>query len=137
MTAIRRRDMSLLPAHRCWVDLYSAVDPTSEWRHVSRVCDTGVFNGNPPSLLCIGSLLICVVGDRSAKCSMIAWCSDDEGVSWKSTVLRSQFYMRDTADFGYPRICTNKQGQIVVVYYWASSELPIQHIEATILQLGE
>lgn len=35
-------------------------------------------------------------------------------------------------DMGYPRICAGPDGKCVVVYYIATKERPVQHIEATV-----
>ena len=35
-------------------------------------------------------------------------------------------------DFGYPRLVQNAKGELVALYYWATKDLPQQHIAATI-----
>ena len=49
-------------------------------------------------------------------------------------VLRDDFEADayNDADMGYPRLAQRADGKLVVCYYWATTELPQQHIAATI-----
>jgi len=41
------------------------------------------------------------------------------------------------SDMGYPRLVTNHESSLVVMYYWATKEIPQGHIAATIAKIGK
>ena len=124
-------------ANRCWIDAYGSTDGTS-WTFLSRVGETGGWNGNPPALACLSDgRLCCVYGNRTER-TMIARLSHDKGLSWDAElVLRADFSsVDDEPDLGYPRLVQRRDGCLVAVYYWATQSHPQQHIEATIWDPG-
>jgi hypothetical protein len=132
VTSIRRRTGG---GKACWVDAYVSNDNGSSWSFLSKVGDTGFWNGNPPALVRMkNGRLCCVYGNRSKK-QMIARLSGDEGATWgREIILRDDFQVDsfDDKDFGYPRLVQRPDGKLVAVYYWATRELVEQHIAATI-----
>jgi hypothetical protein len=78
---------------------------------------------------------LCVVhGDRAA-CRIVARYSADEGASWSPPqVLRDDFQADcyDDPDLGYARVAQRSDDKLVACYYWATSQMPHQHIAATI-----
>lgn len=132
VTAIRRREPG---TERCWIDAYASADAGGTWRWVSKVADTGWWNGNPPALVKLrDGRLCCVFGDRAIR-RMQALFSSNEGASWgRGVTLRDDFLgdAHDEPDFGYPRACQRADGQLIAIYYWATAALPHQHIAATI-----
>ena len=132
VSAIRRRDLT---TGRCWIDAYGSAEDGSKWVHLASVGDTGPWNGNPPALAALtDGRLCCVYGDRQS-CRMMAKFSPDEGRTWDGeSVLRADF-RRDRygdPDLGYPRVVQRADGRLLAVYYWATAEIPAQHIAATI-----
>jgi hypothetical protein len=132
VTAIRRREPG---TEHCWIDAYASADAGRTWRWVSKVADTGEWNGNPAALTKLrDGRLCCAFGDRAAR-RMQALFSLDEGASWgQGVTLRDDFCAdaHDEPDFGYARVCQRADGQLVAIYYWATAALPHQHIAATI-----
>ena len=66
---------------------------------------------------------------------MIARYSGDEGRTWgRELVLRDDFSpdRYGDPDLGYPRVVQRADGQMIACYYWATRDLPQQHIAATI-----
>jgi hypothetical protein len=77
ITALRRRNPRNLEQPN-WVDAYISEDGGASWAFLSRVGDTGVGNGNPPSLAWLeGGRLACAYGHRGVG-RMILRLSDDE-----------------------------------------------------------
>jgi hypothetical protein len=132
--ALRRRDVvnEKVP---CWVDCYTSRDNGRSWSFSSRVAQTGPENGNPPALTVLrDGRVVCAYGDRSRD-KLFARLSTDGGKSWGAeTVLREDFQPDKFGDhdFGYPQLTTNKRDDVVALYYWATKDLPQQHIAATI-----
>jgi hypothetical protein len=132
VAAVRRRET---PKDACWVDAYASTDGGRSWTPLGKVGDTGGRNGNPPALLRLTDGRLCCAYGRRDRRQMVARLSRDQGQTWcKEAVLRDDFPDKGAPDFGYPRVVQRSDGQVVVIYYWASRELPEQHIEATIWQ---
>jgi hypothetical protein len=131
ISAVRRRDMQGGP---CWIDAYASTDSGESWIFMSRIGETGEWNGNPPALVQLrDGRLCCAYGNRSRK-QMIARFSADLAQTWEpETILRNDFDSVDgEPDFGYPRLVQRRDGCLVAVYYWATEVHPQQHIAATI-----
>lgn len=134
--AIRRRNLiEGIHDDICWIDCYESMDNGQNWEFISRVCETGLGNGNPPAMIRLtDGRLCCVYADRS-RIIMLARYSKDEGKTWSNEqVLREDFKAKngDRVDSGYPRLFQRSDGKLVVVYFWCSPEKPESHIEATI-----
>lgn len=118
-----------------WVDLFESNDNGANWKFLSKVADTGHWNGNPPAMVKIkDGRLCCVYGNRSTK-TMNARYSADEGKTWgREFILRSDFKVdsHNDPDFGYPRLVERLDGKLVAMYYWATEQNPHHHIAATI-----
>jgi len=129
VTALRRK----YPGQ--WIDVFVSNDNCKSWKFLSKVADTGGWNGNPPALLRLtDGRLCCVYGNRTKR-QIIAKYSNDEGASWhKEIILRDDFQAdsRDDPDLGYPRLVQRPDGKLVAMYYWATAANPRQHIAATI-----
>jgi hypothetical protein len=131
VSAVRRRDMATAA---CWIDAFATTDDGQRWSLRSRVAETGAENGNPPAMIGLADgRLCCVYGNRSRR-QMLARFSADQGRTWgPEQTLRDDFSALDAdADFGYPRLAQRTDGRLVAVYYWATREIPAQHIAATI-----
>lgn len=130
ISALRRRRTD---AEVCWIDVYASLDEGRHWELLSKVADTGAWNGNPPALTRLpDGRLFCVFGDRTRRV-MAARCSTDGGHTWPDeTILRDDFYAEDDEpDFGYPRLTCLPDGTLLALYYWATRQHPQQHIAAT------
>jgi hypothetical protein len=129
VSAIRRR---AVPEDCCWIDAYRSENGGLTWEPLGKVGDTGAGNGNPPALLRLANgRLCCVYGRRDIR-QMVARYSRDDGLSWgEEIVLRDDFY-GDRSDFGYPRLVQRADGQLMAFYYWATRDLPEQHIAASV-----
>ncbi|MHC4572934.1 MAG: sialidase family protein [Planctomycetota bacterium] len=129
VTALRRK----YPGQ--WVDVFVSTDNGSSWQFLSKVADTGGWNGNPPALLRLSDgRLCCVYGNRSDR-KMLMRYSSDEGTSWGPEVVLRDDYQVDSfndPDLGYPRLVQRADGQLVTMYYWATKQRPHHHIAATI-----
>ena len=114
---------------------YGSKDNGRTWTFLSRVGETGGGNGNPPALVALKDRrLACAYGDRS-RVKLFARLSADGGRTWgEEIVLRDDFQPDKFGDkdFGYPRLVQNNRGELVAMYYWATKDLPQQHITATI-----
>ena len=130
VTAIRRRAH---PKDECWVDAYISNDNGKSWKFLSRVGETGNWNGNPPALARLtDGRLCCVYGNRTER-RMYAGISDDQGATWGERIILRDDFREDTEqDLGYPRLVQRADGALVAMYYWATKERPQQHIAATI-----
>ena len=119
----------------CWVDAYGSKDNGRTWTFLSRVGETGTGNGNPPALVALkDGRLACAYGDRS-RVKLFARLSADGGKIWGEEIVVREDFQPDKfgdKDFGYPRLVQNNRGELVALYYWATKELPQQHIAATI-----
>jgi hypothetical protein len=121
-----------------WVDCYGSGDNGRTWSFLSRVGETGDHNGNPPALAILkDGRLACAYGDRT-RVKLYARLSADGGKTWADEmVVRDDFQddKFDDKDFGYPRLVQNDRGELVAMYYWATSKQFHHHIAATILSL--
>lgn len=115
----------------CWIDAYGSDDRGHSWSYISRVADTGEWNGNPPSLTRLKNGGLCVAyGYRASPFGIRAKLSSDQGRTWgNEIILRSD---GRTWDLGYPRMVQRSDGNLVTIYYYTTSEHPEQHIAATI-----
>jgi hypothetical protein len=113
----RRRDVSITGPNKmkkCWIDVYQSNDNGRTWEFLSQAADTGMSNGNPPSLVRL----------RDGRLAL------DNGKSWGwEIVLRSDAL---TWDLGYTRSVQRPDGKIVTIYYYNTEQVPEQHIAATI-----
>ncbi|MHC4624823.1 MAG: exo-alpha-sialidase, partial [Planctomycetota bacterium] len=134
VTALRRK----YPGQ--WVDVFVSNDNGANWKFLSKVADTGGWNGNPPALARLkDGRLCCVYGNRSER-KMLAKYSSDEGATWgPEIVLRDDYQVDsfDDPDLGYPRLVQRWDGKLVAMYYWATKERPHHHIAATIWDPGK
>lgn len=134
IAALRRRDVAD-PQVPCWVDCYTSRDRGRSWSFSSRVGSTGSENGNPPALTVLkDGRVVCAYGDRSRD-RLFARVSADGGKSWGSEIVLREDFQPDKFgdhDFGYPQLTTNARGEVVALYYWATTQRPHQHIAGTI-----
>jgi hypothetical protein len=131
VSALRRRQMG---TDLCWIDAYGSEDGGASWSLLDRVGETGGHNGNPPALARLrDGRLCCVYGRRDLR-QLVARISTDEGRSWgRERVLRQDYHpVNNDADLGYPRVAQRADGRLVTVYYWATVDVPTQHIATTI-----
>jgi len=132
--AIRRRVIA--DGHKTWIDCYKSEDGGKNWSFLSKVCDAGRHNGNPPAITKLADgRLCCIYGNRTKK-QILGRYSSDNGKTWEEEfVIRDNYYTGETGDMkdlGYPRLVQNKNGELVAIYYWASAEHKQQHIAASI-----
>jgi hypothetical protein len=134
ISAMRRRhdihqEDRVIPT--CWIDVYQSQDAGLSWQFLSKVADTGHWNGNPPTLVRLQNDRLCVAyGFRRTPFGIRARLSDDEGRTWGEEII-----LRDdgrTWDLGYPRMVQRGDGKLVTIYYYTTQENPEQHIAATI-----
>ena len=134
IAALRRRDVANAQVP-CWVDCYTSRDNGRSWSFSSRVGHTGLENGNPPALTVLkDGRVVCAYGDRSRD-KLFARVSADGGKSWGAEIVLREDFQTDKFgdhDYGYPQLTTNERGDVVALYYWATKDLPQQHIAATI-----
>jgi hypothetical protein len=132
VSAVRRREPG---TEHCWIDAYLSEDAGRTWTLSSRVANTGGWNGNPPALAAMrNGRLCCVFGDRRT-CRILAKYSADCGRTWgDELILRDDFQCdkHGDPDLGYPRVVQHEDGRLLACYYWATAEVPHQHIAATI-----
>jgi hypothetical protein len=132
VSAVRRREPG---TERCWIDAYLSADAGRTWSLSGKVADTGGWNGNPAALTSTADRkLCCVYGDRDT-CRMIATYSSNYGRTWgHDLILRNDFRRDqfDDPDLGYARVVRRADGKLLTCYYWATAEMPHQHIAATI-----
>lgn len=135
----RRRD---IPPKKtpCWIDAFISTDGGENWSLLSRIAETGHgdSNGNPPAITRLGNGDLCVVyGNRSSKL-ILCRLSKDNGKTWgEEIIIRDDFHSEENrfADFGYPRVIQRKDGKIVAIYYFATTERPEQHIACSIFSV--
>ncbi|MHB1459887.1 MAG: sialidase family protein [Armatimonadota bacterium] len=134
VAALRRRNPND-GEQSCWVDCYGSIDHGRSWSFLSRVGDTGGQNGNPPALALLDDgQIACAYGNRDLGRPLLR-ISTDGGVCWSEELGLRHDFQPDThgdMDFGYPRLVQNERGDLVVIYYWATTENIHQHIAATI-----
>jgi hypothetical protein len=132
VVALRRRNG---PKDLGWVDVHGSKDNGKTWDFLSKVGDTGKRNGNPPALVALkDGRIACTYADRS-RVKLYTRISSDGGKSWgKELIVRDDFQPDSFGDmdFGYPRLAVNQKNKLVNLYYWATKEIPQQHIATTI-----
>jgi len=133
VTAVRRKG-----GGGYWVDAYVSNDNAGSWSLLSRVGDTGNWNGNPPALNRLSDgRLCCAYGNRAVR-RIHARFSNDEGATWgEEIILRDDYYpdRYNDPDLGYCRMVQRPDGKLVTVYYWQTQDQYLQQsgsIEATI-----
>jgi len=118
-----------------WIDVFVSNDNGGSWQFLSKVADTGTWNGNPPALVRLSDgRLCCGFGNRTER-KMLAKLSSDEGATWGAEIVLRDDFKADSEndpDFGYARMVQRPDGKLVTMYYWATAENPQQHIAATI-----
>jgi len=118
-----------------WVDVFVSNDNAQIWKLLSKVADTGGWNGNPPALVRLkDGRLCCVYGNRTKK-QMMAKISKDDGTTWGPEIVLRNDFKADSLhdpDLGYPRLVQRADGKLVAMYYWATEQMPQHHIAATI-----
>jgi len=120
------------------VDAYGSADNGKTWTFLSRVGETGgaMQNGNPPALVALkDGRIACAYGDRRTARIKIR-LSSDGGKTWGDELVARDDFQRgkdNSSDMGYPRLVTNHENHLVVMYYWATKDNPQGHIAATIL----
>lgn len=139
VSAMRRRFDLELPGpsiRQNWIDAYESADSGRNWHFLSRVASTDLGNehnrnGNPPALAKLpDGRLVVSYGYRAEPYGIRAKISRDAGATWSEPVeLRTD---ARNWDLGYPRMVAMPDGALVIVYWLATSQLPEQHIEATI-----
>jgi hypothetical protein len=144
VSAIRRREMPDDTKNSndvCWIDTFFSDDNAESWSFLSKVGETGSWNGNPPALIRLkDGRLCCAYGIREDHRRMVVRTSQDEGKSWSDeSVFRDDFNADKFNDpcLGYPRIIQRPDGQLMIFYRWATEENFEQHIAGTILDPDE
>ena len=137
VSAMRRRydppitEESLLTKN--WIDVYQSLDNGTTWSFLSKIADTdtGLRNGNPPSMIRLDNGRLCVMyGYRGVPYSIRARVSDDNGKTWSREII-----LRDGArnwDIGYTRSVVRPDQKVVTLYYFTSENPFENHIAATI-----
>jgi hypothetical protein len=116
-----------------WIDVVESRDNGKTWTFLHKIADTdtGLRNGNPPSMVRLENGRLCVIfGYRGVPYSIRARFSDDNGKRWSKEII-----IRDGArnwDIGYTRSAVRLDGKIVTVYYFTSDDPFENHIAATI-----
>lgn len=115
-----------------WIEQYRSLDNGATWTTEGRVANTGVFSGNPPSLIRLKDGRLCVTyGHRSKPYAIRAKISrDPKGHAWGEEIT-----LRDDAaawDIGYPRSTQRKDGKVVTIYYYNDAPHRERFIAATI-----
>ncbi|MFC2133975.1 sialidase family protein [Bacteroidota bacterium] len=137
VAAMRRRldppsdDKFGLPQN--WIDVYESLDNGKNWKFLAKIAntDTGIRNGNPPSMVRLKSGRLAVAyGYRGVPYSIRARVSSDNGKTWSKEII-----LRDDAriwDIGYCRTVVRDDDKVVTVYYYSTEERTERHIAATI-----
>jgi hypothetical protein len=118
---------------RNWIDVYESKDNGVTWSFLNKIAntDTGLRNGNPPSMARLDNGRICVMyGYRGVPYSIRARVSDDNGKTWSREII-----LRDKArnwDIGYTRSVVRPDQKVVTLYYFTSDDPFENHIVATI-----
>lgn len=121
------------------VDAYGSADNGKTWSFLSRVGETGgpMQNGNPPALVALkDGRIACAYGDRRTARIMVR-ISSNGGKTWGDERVARDDYQREEqneSDMGYPRLVTNHENHLVVMYYWGTKEMVQSHIAATIFE---
>jgi uncharacterized protein YdeI (BOF family) len=118
---------------RNWIDVYDSYDNGKTWQYLNKIAntDTGIRNGNPPSMVQLKNGTLCVIyGYRGLPYGIHARISSDNGKTWSKEII-----LREDAiswDLGYLRSVVREDGKVVSVYYYATKERHERHIAATI-----
>lgn len=109
------------PTGVMWTELYYSDDGGLTWGFLSRINDFGA----PGSLTRMADgRLVCVYGFRLPPFGIRAVVSEDEGRTWgPEIVLRTD---GGSWDLGYPNAFEAEPGRVSAIYYFNSSEDPIQ-----------
>lgn len=130
LTALRRKT-STPNGQRNWIDVFGTDDGGATWRFRSTAVDGLEHNGNPPSLCrLLDGRLVLAYGDRTPPYSIKARISADQGLSWGPAII-----LREDGrnwDIGYTRTVQRRDGKLVTIYYFTTTQLPEMHIAATI-----
>ena len=144
VSAIRRREMpddTKNSNDGCWIDTFFSDDNAESWSFLSKVGETGSWNGNPPALIRLkDARLCCAYGIREDHRRMVIRTSQDEGKSWSNEIVFRDDFKADKFNdpcLGYPRIIQRKDGRPMVFYRWATEEHFEQHIAGTVLDPDE
>ncbi|NLN04982.1 MAG: exo-alpha-sialidase [Clostridiaceae bacterium] len=138
LVAAYRRRLRKHPVDDVWIEVKRSTDEGRTWHSPVRAAVTynpdnpANSNGNPHAMCRLkNGTIVLAYGRREHGRSSIRYCiSTDGGLSFHSERI-----IREDAidmDMGYPRICAGPDGKCVVVYYIATKERPVQHIEATV-----
>ena len=126
VSAIRRKE-----DRYGFIEIYASSDDGQSWRRISRAADTGVNNGNPPSMVRLkDGRLVLTYGYRSPPMGIRARISLNGGLTWGDEI-----HLRDdgrTWDLGYPRTIALPDGKVLTIYYFTTLDRQPQHIAATI-----
>ncbi|MCK4748744.1 MAG: exo-alpha-sialidase, partial [Bacteroidales bacterium] len=117
-----------------WIDAYKSADGGKTWHFLSRVGDTGLGNGNPPSITLTKDGRFCVVYGERTNGTIQAVISQDKGETWSEPqILMDGFWSEDMefGDLGYPRVFSRSDGRLVAVYYYSTKD-HLHHLRATI-----
>lgn len=138
VASLRRRMKTSTVVDDYWIEVKRSNDDGRTWHSANRAADTYNYNnpsntnGNPPAMCKLDDeTIVLVYGRREPGASGIYFkISKDGGRNFiNETQLR---FAPDTEDIGYPRVVVRSDGRCVVVYYIATEDHPVQHIEATI-----
>ncbi len=115
----------------CWIDAYVSKDSGRSWSFLSKIGETGVNNGNPPSLVMLkdGRLACCFANRSSSK--IFLRISKNSGRSWDQEIV-----VRDNPfsyDMGSPQLFQNHTSELVTLYYITTEESQHSNIEAAII----
>ena len=123
---------------RSSIEAYISEDRGNAWRHLSTVKMFELSEGNntnPPALVKLeDGRIACIYGDRDHG-RIAGRYSKDSGITWgEEFIVRDNFtdFVNSNWDFGYPVIAQRTDGNLVSLYYWASSENLQQYIAASI-----
>jgi len=115
-----------------YTDVYESADGALTWGFVSRVNDWGA----PANLIRLDDeRIVCVYGRRFFPYGIRARVSEDDARTWAPELI-----LRDdggSGDLGYPRTMLQPDGTLVTVYYFNTTDDPVQcnggvrHIAAT------
>jgi len=147
VSALRRRqDVHIeddVDYSRDWIDVYQSKDGGKSWGLLSKVAETESDdaseeerNGNPPSLIRLKDGRLCVTyGYREYPYGIRAKLSLDNAKTWSKEI-----HLCDDGiswDMGYTRTFQRMDGKVVTIYYYATAQIPHQHIVATIWDADE
>lgn len=119
-----------------WIEVRTSDDGVV-WENPVRAAETAGElnrNGNPPAMVCLpDGRLVLAFGYRGERPAIKVRVSEDSGRSFGPEII-----LRDDAatyDIGYPRMMVRPDGSLLVCYYYATSEIPQQHIAYTIFRV--